>query len=86
MQANYSHTEKQWNSINASLAPDLFSDAHGLLDARIGYGTDRWNVALLGQNLTGERYFVSTNDIIGGVPIGVPNVDTRYRVEFGFSF
>lgn len=86
MQASYNYTDKQFNSINASMAPDLFSDAHGLLDARIGLSNDNWSVALLGTNLTGERYFVSTNDIIGGVPIGLSNVDTRYRVEFGVKF
>ena len=68
------------------MAPDLFSDSHGLLDARIGLSNDNWSVALLGTNLTGERYFVSTNDIIGGVPIGLTNVDTRYRVELGVKF
>lgn len=86
LQASYNYTDKQWNSINASLAPDLFSDSHENLDARIGLTNDRWSIALLATNLTGDRYFVSTNDILGGVPIGIPNNDTRYRVELGVSF
>lgn len=88
LQASYSHTDKQWNTIFASQSPDLFSDSHQSLDARIGLTSsdDRWSIALLGQNLTGDRYFISTNDVLGGVPIGLPNTDARYRVELGVKF
>lgn len=87
-QASYNYTDDQFNSISASQSPDLFSDSHQSLDARIGLTSadDRWSIAVLGQNLTGDRYFISTNDIIGGVPIGLPNTDTRYRVELGAKF
>lgn len=88
IQASYNYTDKQWNTVFASQSPDLFSDSHESLDARIGLTSadDRWSIALLGQNLTGDRYFISTNDILGGVPIGLPNTDTRYRVELGVKF
>lgn len=88
LQGSYSYTDDQFNTIFGTQSPDLFSDKHESLDARIGLTStdERWTIALLGTNLTGDRHFISTNDVIGGVPIGVPNVDTRYRVEFTGRF
>ncbi|GAB3278762.1 TonB-dependent receptor [Parahaliea aestuarii] len=69
---------------------DEFQDSFGLLSARLSYygGSGNWSVALVGGNLTDEKYLVdagNTGDYFG-IPTFIGGSRRNVRAEFSFDF
>ena len=69
---------------------DEFQEGFGLLSARLTYTrlNERWSVALIGDNLTDEKYIVdagNTGDSFG-IPTFIGGSRSSYSAEFTFNF
>lgn len=87
-QLTYSYTSRQFTSPVDDPANNLFIDSAGTLDLRVELrdADDRWGFAILGQNITDTRFWASPNDVLGDVPIGLPNYRANVRAELTFKF
>jgi iron complex outermembrane receptor protein len=61
-------------------------DSYGLVNARLGWrsGSGRWGVALIGENLADEEYFVHQTLVLD--PLGFPGMGRMYRLELTANF
>ncbi len=69
---------------------DEYQGAFGLLSARLSFtgDDDRWSLALVGDNLTDQKFIVdagNTGDNFG-IPTFIAGTRRNYRVEFGAKF
>ncbi len=69
---------------------DEFQGSFGLLSARLDFvpGSERWSLALVGDNLTDETYIVdagNTGDYFG-IPTFIAGTRRTWRVELGVKF
>ncbi|WP_307002518.1 TonB-dependent receptor [Sphingomonas sp. SORGH_AS_0879] len=69
---------------------DEYQGAFGLLSARLSFtgDRDRWSFALVGDNLTDEKFIVdagNTGDNFG-IPTFIAGTRRTYRAEFGVKF
>jgi iron complex outermembrane recepter protein len=55
-----------------SLDNQFFTPGFVTLDAKIGYDSDRWSIALTGKNLTNRPYFIPYPFATGRVAPGEP--------------
>lgn len=81
----FSHTDKQYHT--AYNDNDFgYSEKNDLVDVgvRLASANDRWRIALLGKNVTDERYLVSTNPVVFNT--GVPNMGRLWSLEMGYRF
>lgn len=101
---NYAYKDDYYivaNSLSPNPDQPGLVQGYGLLDASIGYETERWRVSLWGKNLTDEDYFVhvldvGTNYLAGpsntAVPLpglwtfGTMSAPRTYGVEFQVRF
>ena len=82
---SYAHTDKQYHT--AYNDDDFgYSEENDLVDVRLQLTApnDSWRLALLGKNITDERYLVSTNPVVFNT--GVPNMGSLWSVELGYRF
>ena len=87
LNATLAHTSMATLSPLGPAAPQLFSESNTNLDLRASVGADdgSWEFAVIGQNVLGDRYFTTVNDIIDQ-PIGIPNYRRSVRAEVSFRF
>jgi iron complex outermembrane receptor protein len=65
----------------------LKQDSYGLFNTRIGFEAEsgKWGLALIGENLGDEDYFLALSDPLG-IVLNVPSTGALYRAEARFSF
>jgi len=76
--------DKYWHTDNVDVM-----DPVNILNARIGIGSDNWNLMLWGRNLTDEFFFEDFNaQPFTGLPwnIGWPTRPRTYGIEFRYDF
>lgn len=66
---------------------NLNQDSYGLFNTRIGFEAEsgRWGLALIGENLGDEEYFLARSDVLDQNLV-VPSTGSLYRLEARFSF
>ena len=85
------HVIQAQDNNTVAFLPGNYSNAErqkfGTVDARFGVASDRWSVALVGKNVTNERYLqeVIPAPEFGGAFIH-PGAERRVSVEVGYKF
>ena len=84
LRGDYIYTD---DYVFASENLDLSQDAYGLWNTRVSFDTvdGRWGLALIGENLSDEEYFLARSDVLGQNLV-VPAMGALYRLEARFSF
>ncbi|MGI9287747.1 MAG: TonB-dependent receptor [Pseudomonadales bacterium] len=67
--------------------PALEQESYGLFNARIGFAAanDRWELALIGENIADEEYFAARSDVLDQNLV-VPAMGAMYRAEVTVRF
>ncbi len=76
--------DKYWHTNNIDV-----QDPVNLLNARLGFETDNWNITLWGKNLTDEFYYEDFNaTAFTGLPwnIGWQSRPASYGIDFRYNF
>ena len=84
LRGDYIYTDEfLFDSVNESLKQDSYSIVNGriALDATSGL----WSVALMGENLGDEEYFLARSDVLDQ-NLGIPGMGRLYRAEVTFRF
>jgi len=84
LRGTYSNIGKQFYDPFQQVA---FSErSYDLVNLRAALADDGgvWELALIGENITDERYFGTK--ALGLTPIGIPNMGSLFRVELGVHF
>ena len=70
-----------------SLDPTLTQSSYGVFNARVALKaeSDKWEIALIGENVGDEEYLVHMTNPLG-VPLAVPAMRALYRVEATVRF
>ena len=85
------HVIQAQDNNTVAFLPGNYSNAErqkfGTVDARFGVASDHWSVALVGKNVTNERYLqeVIPAPEFGGAFIH-PGAERRVSVEVGYKF
>ncbi len=69
--AAYNYTDEQ--NVHPNLDPLYTIDAYGLIDLSVGLETDKWSVAVLGQNVGDEEYLT----YVGNAPLSGSSFGTN---------
>ena len=77
----YYQGNQYWNDANT-----LRQDPYGLLSARIALETDRWTLALSGENLLDEEYNDQLFEFAPGLNAIYPGLPSRWRVTATVRF
>ena len=79
----YSHTDDFFISPLADTAVE-FNEEMDTVDLRLGFNSSdgKWGVAVIGQNITDERWFSNPQFALG--PIGTPNIGALWRGEITY--
>jgi len=84
LRADYIYTDEfLFSTVNEALKQDSYSIVNGriALDSTDGL----WSVALIGENLSDEEYFVTRSDVLDQ-NLGIPGMGRLYRAEVTFRF
>jgi iron complex outermembrane receptor protein len=87
LSAAYNYTDDQFISpLNDMLDNVQIAHSHFTLDLRAALASpdDRWSVALIGENVTDERWFGNPTFIFE--PLGTPNIGRLIRGELTYRF
>ena len=79
----YAYTDEQFYDIGNTEVQDSYS----VINARIAMDSysERWSVALIGENVGDEKYFANITAPLG-TELGIPAFEGLYRLEVNFNF
>ena len=80
------HTGDRLNTFDPEANPEFVFDAFTILNARIGYSTKKYEVALFAKNLTNEIANYGDITSLAAVPFGRTRYQTSRPASFGLNF
>ena len=84
VRAEYAYTDEQF--LNLPGNPVDFQQDHDVVNLRVSLGDidGRWSAAIVGQNVTDERWFDNAQSVLTAV--GVPNIGRLWSAQLSYRF